>query len=70
MSLQQTSEREGWELPQQLAFQVQTSTAAGEPALWQVDVLVWNCSFYGAQLMFVLTLSEKQVPEGKENGCF
>lgn len=37
-------------------------------APWQVDVLVWNCSFCGAQLMFVLTLSEKQVSEGQETG--
>lgn len=44
------------------------STAAGEPVLWQVEVLVWNCSFCGAQLMFVLTSSEKQLPEGQETG--
>lgn len=42
--------------------------AVGEPELWQVHILVWICNFRGVQLMFVLTLSEKEVPEGKERG--
>lgn len=42
--------------------------APSSSAPCQVEVLVWNCSFCGAQLMFVLTLSEKQVPEGQETG--